>query len=156
MNDLLAKNLAFLLDKERVDQTATAQIVGVSQGTISKWSTMYAKGESREPEFRGIARLAEHLSVPLADLIHRDLAKDGPSPPLSLPSPPPPSQPVRLDVSKLALLIEYMDNALLESGRVLDPDRRARIIALMYADPGIQNTREAVEAAMRGAFTTME
>lgn len=154
MNDLLAKNLAFLLKGDKKAQAQIAEKVGVSQGTVSKWANLYAKGSNSEPEFRSMARLAECLNVSLADLASRDLEIEGPSHPLlphqSL------SQPVRLDTSRLALLIECMEGALRDSGRALDPARKARIIALMYADAGIQNTRDAVEAAMRGAFMTME
>lgn len=152
MNDLLAKNLAFLLRGDKKEQTRIANKIGVSQGTISKWSLLHGKGSPSEPEFRKMARLAECLNVSLADLAYRDLEVEGPSPQ----SPHPPSQPVRLDTGRLSLLIECMEGALLDSGRLLDPDRKARIISLMYADAGIPDTREAIEAAMRGAFMTME
>ena len=148
--DYLVKNLAFLTSRSEVRQQDTGSGAGVTQSAISK----IINGNTKEPGYRTVAGIARHFRVSIDDLVNRDLENEGQTP---IPSPPqPPSQPVRLDASKLALLIEYMEIGLLDSGRVLDPDRRARIIALMYADPGIQNTREAVEAAMRGAFMTME
>lgn len=153
MNDLLAKNLAFLLRGDKQAQTTIAERIGVNQGTVSKWSKLLEKGSKSEPEFRGMARLAAALGISLADLAHRDLEAEGPSPTSASQAA---SQPLRLDTARLALLIECMEGGLLDSGRLLDPNRKARIISLMYADAGIPSTREAVEAAMRGVFMVME
>lgn len=65
------------------------------------------------------------------------------------------SQSMGLDTGRLALMIECMEGALLDSKRELEPGRKARILTLLYADAGIGNTREAVQAALRVAFMAM-
>lgn len=65
------------------------------------------------------------------------------------------SQSVGLDSTRLALMIECLEGALLDAKRELDPSRKARILTLLYADPGIGNTREAVQSALRVAFMAM-
>ena len=65
------------------------------------------------------------------------------------------SQSGGLDVSRLTLMIECLEGALLDAKRELDPARKARIVSLIYADPGIGNTREAVQSALRVAFMAM-
>ncbi|WP_337054022.1 hypothetical protein [Pseudoxanthomonas sp. USHLN014] len=67
----------------------------------------------------------------------------------------PASQPGGLDVPRLTLMIECLEGALLDAKRELDPARKARIVSLIYADPGIGNTREAVQSALRVAFMAM-
>lgn len=154
MNDLLTKNLAFLLAGDGQAQTTIADKIGVTQGTVSKWSKLYERGSKSEPEFRGMARLAAALGISLDDLARRDLEGEGISPPTQLHQNQ--SQPVRLDPARLALAIGTFEGALQDANRVLDPDRKARIISLLYADPGIPDTREAFEAAIRGYFLAME
>lgn len=77
MNDMLAKNLAFLLGPAYgASQEAIAKAVGATQPTISKWANL----GTRNPEFRSMALLARHLGVSLDDLAWRDLERDGASP----------------------------------------------------------------------------
>lgn len=99
MTDLLTKNLAFLLKGDRRAQTAIAEKIGVSQPTISKWSTLHVSRSTSEPGFRNMAQLGKGLGVSLDDLAFRDLEDEGPSAP---------SQPERLNDSIMAQGVELL------------------------------------------------
>ncbi|MHC9085374.1 helix-turn-helix domain-containing protein [Luteimonas sp. RIT-PG2_3] len=72
--DTFQKNLSFLLGSAQT-QARVAEAIGKNQSAVSKWS----RGETKEPEFRSMAKLARVLGVSLDDLAYRDLEEQGPS-----------------------------------------------------------------------------
>jgi len=152
MNDMLTKNLAFLLRGDKQAQAAIAERIGVSQGTISKWSKLHEKGSSSEPEFRNMAILANKLGVPLEDLAYRDIEREGLS--------RSPSQPATLDISRIGLALTSVDKALRDMeiqgrlGTLAEPLQFAYSKAFGVVDPGSKAERERydelVEANLRG------
>lgn len=63
------------------------------------------------------------------------------------------SQPVGLDVAKLADLIETVEASAIQARRDIPPRTKARILASLYASNA---SREAVDAALVSIFATME
>lgn len=141
--DYLSKNLKYLTSRQDgKGEKEAAEAIGLGQSAINK----IANERTQEAGYRTATKLAAFYDVSIDDLVLRDLETEGAFPA---------SQATGLDTSRLALMIECMEGALLDAKRQLDPDRKARILTLLYADPGIGNTREAVQAALRVAFMAM-
>lgn len=142
MTDMLAKNLAYLLHKDRCDQTALAAKVEIGQPTINKWSKLLEKRSDSEPGFRSMMRLARGLGYSLDDLAYRDIAALGASRP---------SQPAQLDPDKLGHALTAVDSALSEKRLKGQLGKHAEtlIYALAILDKHFQGE---VSPAMRGAY----
>lgn len=68
------------------------------------------------------------------------------------------SQPVGLDVAKLAFLLEELEAALVEARQSLPPRTKARVVAALYADKeaSAASSQENLRAMLRGIFVTRE
>lgn len=141
-HDYLSKNLKFLTSQGGKRASDAAEALGMGQPGINK----IANGKTGEAGYRTVAKLAAFYDLTIDDLVLRDLEAEGTAPA---------SQAAGLDTARLTLMLECMEGALSDAKRQLDPDRKARILTLLYADPGIGNTREAVQAALRVAFMAM-
>jgi hypothetical protein len=130
-----------LLSAEYDGPSALAIGLGESAQTVTNWSTRGVSGP-------GAINCQRKFGISATWVLY------GEGPPLV--GDERPSQPLGLDTTRLSLMIECLEGALLDAKRQLDPSRKARILALLYADPGVGNTREAVQAALRVAFMAME
>jgi len=143
--DYLAKNLQFLTQTPGKGQTEAANAIGVRQPAISK----IARGETGEPGYRTVAGLAAFYGVSVDDLINRDLSMEGV---IGV------SQPVGLEVAKLADLIETVEVAIERSGRRLPAKTKARLLAALYGDDqaSAASSAQAVQAALASILATLE
>lgn len=140
----LSKNLRYLAARADIKQAALGERLGVEQSTVQR----IMRGKTEFPRLDSLLAISAHFRISLDDLVHRDLEADGVAP----------SQPVGLDVGKLADLLGTVEAAVEKSGIKLAPRVKARLVSTLYVDKeaSAAASAQAVQAALVGILATME
>lgn len=95
----LRANLAYLADREKLNDEQLGKIAGVNQSTMNRMRN----GRTPNPGVASVHRLARHFGISVDDMLDRDLANDGPSQA---------SQPMKLDKDTMASALVAVKDAM--------------------------------------------